>query len=369
MKVLITGAAGFIGYHLTARLLREGTEVVGLDVINDYYDPRLKIARLAEMGIPTDTVTYGKASQSTRYAGYKFMKLNLCDRDGIDDLFSKEGFTHVCNLAGQAGVRYSIDNPHAYVASNVVGFLHILEACRHFGVRHLAYASSSSIYGECDHVPFREDDDTDHPVSLYAATKKSNELMAHAYSQLYGIQTTGMRFFTVYGPWGRPDMAPFKFMKAMLEDREIQVYNHGNMWRDFTYIDDIINGVIPILHADDHRAVPFRVYNIGCSHPVKLMDFIHTIETVTGHAAKMKMMEMQPGDVRALTQTPPGYKQTSDIVLRPHLPKALPGYMTGTDVSIFSMMGNLLPLITHLAQQVLLMGCQVLGQLHVISDD
>lgn len=297
MKILVTGAAGFIGHHLVSRLLGEGAEVVGLDIINDYYDPTLKIARLADMGIPADTIGYGKLIQSTKHGGFRFVKLDLCDREAIDNLFAQENFTHVCNLAGQAGVRYSIENPHSYVAANVVGFLHILEACRHFGVRHLAYASSSSIYGECDHVPFKEDDDTDHPVSLYAATKKSNELMAHAYSKLYGIQSTAMRFFTVYGPWGRPDMAPFKFMKAILEGHRIQVYNHGDMLRDFTYIDDIINGVMHILHAEDNRDIPFKVYNIGCAHPVKLMDFIHTIETVTGHAAKMEMLEMQPGDV------------------------------------------------------------------------
>lgn len=297
MKILVTGAAGFIGHALAKRLLSEGHEVMGIDNLNDYYDPKLKIDRLSDLGIDSSRVDTGASIASDRWPQYHFQRLDLTDADGLDHLFATGHFTHVMNLAGQAGVRYSIENPESYVQSNVVGFLNILQGCRHHGVSHLVYASSSSIYGMDPHVPFRESDDTDHPVSLYAATKKSNELMAHAYSKLFGLQTTGLRFFTVYGPWGRPDMAPFKFIDAMMHDRTFQVYNHGDMLRDFTYIDDIVDGIVLALKADIVTDVPFKVYNIGCSHPVRLLDFIQTMEQVTGRNAKIQMLGMQPGDV------------------------------------------------------------------------
>ncbi len=297
MKILITGAAGFIGHKLVKVLAAEGAEVVGLDSINDYYDVGLKYARLADTGIMKPDITDGTLVQSRTLPGYRFVRMDLTDRDGMERLFKTEQFTHVCNLAGQAGVRYSIENPYSYVQSNVVGFLNILEGCRNHNVRHLVYASSSSIYGMDPHVPFKETDRTDTPVSLYAATKKSDEVMAYAYSKLYGFQTVGLRFFTVYGPWGRPDMAPYKFMKAITEGREIQVFNHGDMLRDFTYIDDIVEGVRLVLHSECGDDVPARIYNIGNSDPVRLLDFIGTIERVAGRKAHMKMLDMQPGDV------------------------------------------------------------------------
>lgn len=297
MKILITGAAGFIGHKLVKVLAAEGAEIVGIDNINDYYDVGLKYARLADTGIAADEAGSGNMVQSHKIANYRFVRMDLTDRDNIGRLFEKERFTHVCNLAGQAGVRYSIENPYSYVQSNVVGFLNILEGCRNSGVSRLVYASSSSVYGMDPNVPFRETDRTDSPVSLYAATKKSDEEMAYAYSKLYGMQTVGLRFFTVYGPWGRPDMAPYKFMKAIINGDEIQVYNHGNMLRDFTYIDDIVEGIRLVLHADDKADVPAAIYNIGNSEPVRLLDFIHAIEQVTGRKARMKMMDMQPGDV------------------------------------------------------------------------
>lgn len=307
MKVLITGTAGFIGHHLVKALAREGASIVGIDNINDYYSVDLKYGRLQDTGIRRREIRPGVAVASESVANYRFIQMDLTDREGIGRLFEREQFTHVCNLAGQAGVRYSIEDPYAYVMSNVVGFLNLLEACRHHDVKHLVYASSSSIYGMNTKVPFAEDDCTDHPVSLYAATKKSDEAMAYAYSKLYGIQTVGLRFFTVYGPWGRPDMAPIKFMRAILGGEEIQVYNHGDMLRDFTYIDDIVEGVRRVLHADIGEPVPYRIYNIGNSAPIRLMDFIRTIERVTGHTARMQMLGMQAGDV---TQT---YADTSHL--------------------------------------------------------
>lgn len=300
MKVLITGTAGFIGHQFVKSLAREGADIVGIDNINDYYSTELKYARLQDTGIRREKIRPGMAVESDTQPGYRFIQMDLTDREGINRLFEREHFTHVCNLAGQAGVRYSIEDPYAYVMANVVGFLNLLEACRHHGVSHLVYASSSSIYGMNTKVPFAEDDCTDHPVSLYAATKKSDEVMAHAYSKLYGIQTIGLRFFTVYGPWGRPDMAPIKFMRAIMRGEEIQVFNHGDMLRDFTYIDDIVEGVRRVLHAEVSDPVPYRIYNIGNSAPVRLMDFIQTIERVTGRAARMQMLDMQAGDV---TQT------------------------------------------------------------------
>jgi len=297
-KILVTGAAGFIGYHTSERLLARGDEVVGLDNMNDYYDPTLKDARLARLsGRP----------------GFRFARMELGDRSGLEALFAAERFDRVIHLAAQAGVRHSLTNPHAYVDSNLVGFLHILEGCRHSGVQHLTYASSSSVYGANTAMPFSVNHNVDHPVSLYAATKKANELMAHTYSHLYGLPTTGLRFFTVYGPWGRPDMAMFLFTKAILEGEPIDVFNHGVMRRDFTYIDDIVEGVVRIC---DHTAAPnpewdsdnpdpatskapYRLYNIGNHNPVELMHLIGTIEQQLGRVAEKRMLEIQPGDVPA----------------------------------------------------------------------
>lgn len=297
MKILVTGGAGFIGFSLTMQLLEQGHEVLGLDNLNSYYDTRLKYARLAELGIAQERIGDSRRLASDRHLGYHFIKLDLADRIGMEALFRAEGFDAVVNLGGQAGVRYSIDNPYAYAESNLLGFLNVLECCRHYPVKHLVYASSSSVYGMMDHVPYAEADCTDTPVSLYAATKKSNELMAHAYAQLYGIPATGVRFFTVYGPWGRPDMAPFKFLKAVLEGQPIRVFNHGDLQRDFTYIDDIVRGTLLILARPPQGGVPHTIYNIGHGEPVRLMDFIHAIERVAGRKATLRMEGMQPGDV------------------------------------------------------------------------
>lgn len=295
--ILVTGAAGFIGSQLVEALLKHDYCVTGMDNINSYYDTSLKYARLAAAGIAQAAIRDGKTVESALHSAYRFIKLDLADRIGMEHLFEEGKFDIVVNLAGQAGVRYSIENPYAYVESNVLGFLNVLEACRHTAVKHLLYASSSSIYGMADRVPYSEDDKTDHPVSLYAATKKSDELMAHAYSKLYGIPATGLRFFTVYGPWGRPDMAPYLFMESILEGKPIKVFNHGDLSRDFTYIDDIINGILLLLEHPSKEPVPARIYNIGHASPVRLLDFISTIEQVTGHKAVMQMEEMQPGDV------------------------------------------------------------------------
>lgn len=278
MKVLVTGAAGFIGFHLSKRLLAEGCEVVGIDNLNDYYPKALKNARLAEL--------VG--------ASFTFIPMDISDRKALPALFEAEHFDNVVNLAAQAGVRYSIENPWAYVDSNLVGFVNILECCRHYPVRHLVYASSSSVYGGNEKVPFSEDDKVDNPVSLYAATKKSDELMASCYARLYGIKATGLRFFTVYGPWGRPDMSPMLFADAISHGRPIKVFNHGDMMRDFTYIDDIVEGVVRVLAK---APAMHEVYNIGCSNPVRLMDFISEIENAVGRKAEMNMLPMQQGDV------------------------------------------------------------------------
>ncbi|MDP4275132.1 MAG: NAD-dependent epimerase [Bacteroidota bacterium] len=311
MKILITGTAGFIGFHLAKRLISNGYEVVGLDSINDYYDLRLKYGRLKLTGIAKEEVEYGKLLQSSIYPNYKFIKLKLEDREKLFELFENERFDKVCNLAAQAGVRYSLTNPYAYIESNIIGFSNILEACRHNQVKHLAYASSSSVYGLNQKMPFSTSDNVDHPVSLYAASKKSNELMAHAYSHLFGLPTTGLRFFTVYGPWGRPDMALFIFTKAILEGKPIDVFNEGRMERDFTYIDDIVEGVARVI---DHTPVanknwerlnpdpstssaPYKIYNIGNSHPVKLMEFIETLENVLGRKSLKNLLPLQAGDV------------------------------------------------------------------------
>lgn len=296
MKFLITGAAGFIGFTVAKKLCEQGHEVIGIDNLNDYYDVNLKLARLNEL---------------SNQVLFTFSKLDLADREGIAKLFSTEKFDRVIHLAAQAGVRYSIDNPMAYADSNLVGHLTILEGCRHNDVKHLVYASSSSIYGLNSKTPFATSDSVDHPISLYAATKKSNELMAHTYSHLYEIPTTGLRFFTVYGPWGRPDMALFKFTKAMIEGDEIDVYNNGDMRRDFTYIDDIVEGIIriqDIIPAKNsswqveygsaaESSAPYKIFNIGNGNPVKLMDFIESLEKSLGITAKKNFMPMQAGDV------------------------------------------------------------------------
>ncbi len=318
MKILVTGTAGFIGSHLAARLVERGDEVVGLDNINDYYDQRVKYGRLMRSGF-IDTlekggsIPYNKVLTSKKQPNHRFIKLNLEDKDAVMELFKAEQFDAVCNLAAQAGVRYSLTNPDAYIESNIVGFINILEACRHHGVKNLSYASSSSVYGLNESLPFSTDDNVDHPISLYAASKKSNELMAHTYSHLYGISTTGLRFFTVYGPWGRPDMALFLFVKAALEGRSIDVFNNGEMLRDFTYIDDIVEGVVrvidnpaqsdPMWNGKDGRAstssAPYKIYNIGNNNPVKLMDFITAIENRLGKTIEKNMMPIQAGDVPA----------------------------------------------------------------------
>ncbi|ODV10611.1 MAG: protein CapI [Rubrivivax sp. SCN 70-15] len=298
MKILLTGAAGFIGMTTALRLLARGDEVVGLDNLNDYYDVRLKQDRLARL---------------QPHANFRFVKLDVADRPGMEALFAQERFDRVIHLAAQAGVRYSLKNPHAYIDSNIVGFMNVLEGCRYGGVQHLVYASSSSVYGGNTKMPFSEHDSVDHPVSMYAATKKANELMAHTYSHLYGLPTTGLRFFTVYGPWGRPDMALFLFTKAILEGRPIDVFNHGKMQRDFTSVDDIAEGVIRVLDrpatadpaylADTPDPgtsnVPFRVFNIGNHNPVPLLDYIASIEDALGMKAEMNLLPLQDGDVPA----------------------------------------------------------------------
>ena len=298
MKILVTGAAGFIGMHTSLRLLERGDEVVGLDNLNDYYDVSLKEARLALL---------------TPHPNFRFVKLDVADRPAMERLFAEEGFERVIHLAAQAGVRYSLKNPHAYIEANIVGFMNILEGCRHGSVQHLVYASSSSVYGGNTRMPFSEHDNVDHPVSMYAATKKANELMAHTYSHLYGLPTTGLRFFTVYGPWGRPDMALFLFTKAILEGRPIDVFNYGKMKRDFTYIDDIVEGVIrttdklaapdpafdPMNPDPATSSAPYRVYNIGNHNPVDLMEFISALEEALGKKAQKNFLPMQNGDVPA----------------------------------------------------------------------
>lgn len=298
MKHLVTGAAGFIGYHVAERLLQRGDEVIGLDNMNPYYDPALKAARLERL---------------RRHTGFRFVKLDLADRSAIEALFGVERFPRVIHLAAQAGVRYSVTHPHSYIESNVVGFLHILEGCRHHGAEHLTYASTSSVYGMNTQMPFSVHQGADHPVSLYAATKKANELMAHSYAHLYRLPSTGLRFFTVYGPWGRPDMALFLFTRAILEGKPIDVFNHGRMRRDFTYIDDIAEGVVrasdrPAAPSDTWSgnvpdpatsSAPYRIYNVGNSEPAELMDFIAALERALGKTAEKNYLAMQPGDVPA----------------------------------------------------------------------
>lgn len=298
MKVLVTGAAGFIGYHLSKKLLALDYEVVGVDNINDYYDVNLKYNRLEQLLVAkSEAEKWGKICISSRHENFKFIRLNLEDREALPALFKKFKFNYVINLAAQAGVRYSIENPMAYVDSNIVGFVNLLECCRQNMVEHFVYASSSSVYGANDKIPFSETDQVDCPVSLYAATKKANELMAHTYSHLYNLPTSGLRFFTVYGPWGRPDMAPMLFADAMTNDLEIKVFNNGEMSRDFTFIDDIIQGIIITLNNASKLNPKYQLFNIGNGSPVSLMKFIQCMENSLGIIAKKNLMPMQDGDV------------------------------------------------------------------------
>lgn len=338
MKILVTGTAGFIGFHLALRLIDRGDEVIGLDCINDYYDVNLKYSRLELSGISRNTIKYGELVQSSKFSNYRFIQLKLEDRDSILELFHKEHFDKVCNLAAQAGVRYSIENPFAYIDSNIVGFINILEGCRHNNIKHLTYASSSSVYGLNKAMPFSTHHNVDHPISLYAASKKSNELMAHTYSYLFGLPTTGLRFFTVYGPWGRPDMALFLFTKAILEGKPIDVYNNGEMQRDFTYIDDIVEGIVRVVdnpptsnsswigkQPDPATSIaPYKIFNIGNSNPVKLLDFINAIEESLGKKADINFLPLQKGDVPATWADVDdlvcdlGYKPSTDAKLGIH---------------------------------------------------
>ena len=291
MKILVTGAAGFIGFHLCKALLNEGHHVTGIDNLNPYYDPSLKTARLAHI------------SEDDKNNSFIFHKTDICEREQLVQLFAENRFDMVCHLAAQAGVRYSIDHPEAYMRSNIDGFFNMLECCRRYPVKHLVFASSSSIYGNNRSVPYKESNPSDEPVSLYAATKKSNELMAYSYASLYGIPCTGLRFFTVYGPWSRPDMAPFLFVKALFNGDEIRLFNNGDMERDFTYIDDVVEGILQILPAcpvkEAENDAAYRILNIGNSKPVKLNDFVSTLEEITGIQAKKTLAPMQPGDVKA----------------------------------------------------------------------
>lgn len=304
LKYLVTGAAGFIGFYTAKRLLEQGHQVVGLDNLNDYYEPELKQHRLAQL---------------TPFKKFTFAELDLANREGMADLFSTEKFDRVVHLAAQAGVRYSIENPFAYVDSNLVGMMTILEGCRHNKVQHLVYASSSSVYGMNDKIPFSEEDQVDKPVSLYAATKKSNELMAHSYAKLYNLPVTGLRFFTVYGPAGRPDMAPWLFTEAVLQGKPIKVFNHGKMMRDFTYIDDIVEGLIRIQEIIPTNVIPYSLFNIGNNEPIQLSRFIAAIETATSKSAEKIMLDMQPGDVErtyadtARLEEAVGYKPQTEI--------------------------------------------------------
>lgn len=300
MKILVTGNAGFIGHHVHKRLVMDGHEVIGIDNLNNYYDVNLKLARLNQCGFNWENIAYGRRVESQR-DGSLFYQLDLADEAGVNKLFLNHKFDLVCHLAAQAGVRYSVENPNAYISSNINGFLHIIEGVRNSGIRHLIYASSSSVYGNNSSVPFSVADNCDHPISLYAATKKSNELMAHCYSHLYGLNTIGLRFFTVYGPWGRPDMALFQFTKAILEDKPIPVFGHGRLKRDFTYIDDIVEGIVKSIGhcvGQPEGGTPlYKIYNIGNGHPVALLDFIKAIEKCLNKKAVLDMLPLQPGDV------------------------------------------------------------------------
>ncbi len=322
MKILVTGTAGFIGFWLSKTLAERGDEVVGYDNINDYYDVNLKYGRLAQLGVSREDAEGGRLASSSKYSNLRFLKADLADLDTMKKLFDAEKFDVVVNLAAQAGVRYSLKNPHAYSASNLVGFVNILECCRNAGVKNLVYASSSSVYGLNENMPFSTHESVNHPISLYAATKKSNELLAHTYSHLFGLPTTGLRFFTVYGEWGRPDMALFLFTDAAVHGKAIDVYNYGEMMRDFTYVGDIVKGVIKCVDnpAKPNLAwsgknpdpasssAPYRVYNIGNNSPVKLMDYIRAVEKALGREIKKNLMPIQPGDV------PATYADVGDLV-------------------------------------------------------
>lgn len=333
MKILVTGAAGFIGFHVCRTFLRNGLRVVGADSVNDYYDPKLKLARLAELGIrPGAAERFGEQTGSPSHPDFSFIRLKLEDRAAVEKLFEGGRFDAVCHLAAQAGVRYSLTNPRAYLDANITGFLNVLEGCRAFPCSHLVFASSSSVYGSNARMPFRTIDSVDHPISLYAASKKSDELMAHVYSHLFGIPATGLRFFTVYGPWGRPDMALFLFTKAILEGKPIDVFNNGNMKRDFTYVEDIAEGVArvigkppagdpaydPAAPDPSRSSAPFRLYNIGRGAPTGLLEFIEAIEAATGKKAEKRFQPMQPGDVAET------WADTSDF-------ERDTGYRPGTD--------------------------------------
>lgn len=320
-NILVTGAAGFIGYHLSEALVKEGHHVVGLDNISGYYDISLKLARLDQLGIDEHNISEGAYTQSASHDNFVFFKADLKDRAAIPEIFRERGFDIVVNLAAQAGVRYSVENPSVYIDANIQGFANILEACRKYPVEHLVYASSSSVYGSNAKMPFSVSDNVDHPLSLYAASKKSNELMAHAYSHLFSIPTTGLRFFTVYGPWGRPDMALFLFADAIVKDKKIKVFNNGEMSRDFTYVTDVVQGIVKVINKpaqenkdwDAHNpdpaysTAPYAIYNIGSHSPVKLMDFVQVLEEALGKEAKKEFMPMQPGDV------PATYADISDL--------------------------------------------------------
>ena len=321
MNILVTGVAGFIGFHVVNRLLNDGHAVIGIDAINDYYDVQLKLDRLAYAGIKSSAFEFNRKYTSAN-SSYTFYKINIENKESLEKIFEENNIEVVIHLAAQAGVRYSIENPDAYIQSNIVSFANILECCRHHNIRHLVYASSSSVYGLNDDIPFSTDQNVDHPVSLYAASKKSNELMAHVYSHLFQLPTTGLRFFTVYGPWGRPDMALFLFTKAIVENKPIMVFNNGNMQRDFTYIDDIVEGVVRVIHKipkenDQWKAsnsnasqssAPYKIYNIGNSKPVQLMRFIEAIENELGKKAIKEFLPIQPGDV------PTTFADVSDLI-------------------------------------------------------
>lgn len=302
MKILVTGSAGFIGFHLVRRLLAAGNEVVGVDNLNPYYDVGLKYGRLSELGVRKEAAeAYGRAADTG--CAFRFYRLDIEDRPALERLFAGERFDWVCHLAAQAGVRYSLENPQSYISANIQGFFNLLECCRRCGVSRFLFASSSSVYGKNTRIPYREDDRTDAPVSLYAATKKCGELLAYSYAELYGFSVTGLRFFTVYGPWGRPDMAPFLFTRALLEGKPIRVFNRGEMYRDFTYIDDIVEGICRVMQvlpaSRPETETPFRIYNMGHAAPVKLSDFIALLERLTGKKACCDYASMQPGDVQA----------------------------------------------------------------------
>ena len=322
MKILVTGTAGFIGFHLLNRLAAEGHSLTGIDSITEYYDVNLKYARLNASGIPTAGMGYNTAISSDLFPNYIFRQLNLEDKINLELLFKTEHFDMVIHLAAQAGIRYSLENPGAYVDSNIVGFLNLLECCRHYQIQHLVFASSSSVYGLNTEIPFGTGQHTDHPISVYAATKKSNELMAHVYSHLFQLPTTGIRFFTVYGPWARPDMALFRFTRSVIQGKPIQLYNNGNMLRDFTYIDDVVEGIVRILpkvpapnpawtlgtgHISASSA-PYKIYNLGNSSPVSVLDFIHALQEELGIKAHIELLPLQPGDV------PVTYADVSDLL-------------------------------------------------------